>query len=75
MAYRWKNKVDVDEAVVVLMNSLDEEGGLADWLKRTIQQSINDSEAEHVRYFFAEIKKHAPASLKYFEDPLSSGSD
>jgi hypothetical protein len=75
MAYRWKKNVDVDEAVVVLMNSLDDEGDVASWLKRTIQQSINDSEAEYVRYFFAEIKKHAPASLKYFEDPLASGSD
>ena len=28
MAYRWKTKIDVDEAVVVLLNSLDDEGGV-----------------------------------------------
>jgi hypothetical protein len=75
MAYRWKTKIDVDEAVVVLLNSLDDEGGVPDWLRRTIQQSIYDSDAEFGRYFFEEVKKHAPAAMKYFEDQQAGGTD
>jgi hypothetical protein len=73
MGYRWRNKTDVDEAVVVIMNSLDEKELLPQWLMRTIQQSIDDSNPEYVKYFYEEVKKYAPASLKFFED--TGGAD
>ncbi|MBP2132669.1 pyruvate kinase [Methanomicrobium sp. W14] len=66
MGYRWKNKIDVDEAVVVLMNSLDAEGKLPAWLVRTMKQSLADSEKEMGSYFMEEIKVHAPRALPYF---------
>ena len=73
MGYRWKNKTDVDEAVVVVMNSLDESDILPNWLVRTIQQSIEDSDPEYVKYFYKEVGQHAPAGMKFFED--LGGSD
>lgn len=66
MGYRWKNKQEVDEAVVVVMNSLDS-GGLKDWLVRTLKQAIADSDPEMGKYFYEEIKNHAPKALKLFE--------
>jgi hypothetical protein len=68
MAYRWKNKIEADEAVVVIMNSLDEKEELPDWLTRTVQAAIYDSKPEYVRYFYDELKKHAPTAVKYFEE-------
>ncbi len=67
MGYKWKNKIEVDEAVVVVMNSLDKEGRLSDWLVRTLKQSIADSDPGLDSYFYEEIKKHAPKALNYFE--------
>ena len=67
MGYRWKNKQEVDEAVVVVMNSLDNEGGLREWLVRTLKQSIADSNPELGKYFYDGIKRHAPSAMKYFE--------
>lgn len=49
------------------MNSLDSEGALKEWLVRTLKQSIADSGPEMGKYFYEEIKKHAPGALKYFE--------
>ncbi|MDT8357111.1 MAG: hypothetical protein RQ758_01260 [Methanomicrobiaceae archaeon] len=68
MPYRWTKKVDADEAVVVIMNSLDEKGAIPDWLRRTVQQAIWDSDPAITRYFFEELKKYAPTALKYFEE-------
>jgi hypothetical protein len=68
MPYRWTKKVDADEAVVVIMNSLDEKEEMPDWLRRTVQQAIWDSDPAITRYFFAELKKYAPTTLKYFEE-------
>ncbi|WFN35610.1 hypothetical protein L1S32_05775 [Methanogenium sp. S4BF] len=73
MGYRWKNNTDVDEAVVVIMNSLDKKDILPTWLVRTVQQSIEDSDPVYVKYFYKEVGKHAPAGMKFFED--SGGSD
>jgi len=67
MPYRWKKKVDVDEAVVVMMNVLDKSPDLPNWLIATINGSIADSDKKMVRYFFEEVKKNVPAALKYFE--------
>ena len=67
MPYRWKTKVDVDETIVVIMSVLDKKPDLANWLIVTITGSIADSDKMMVRYFFEEVKKHAPAALKYFE--------
>ena len=67
MGYRWKSKTDVDEAVVVLMNSIDE-GGLPAWLVRTVEQSIDDSDPEFVTYFFKEVQKHSPKAFGILED-------
>jgi hypothetical protein len=68
MGYRWKNRTDVDESVVVLMNSLEDDGSIPGWLSKTINQSIKDSDAEYGKYFFEEVRQHAPAALKYFEE-------
>jgi hypothetical protein len=68
MGYRWKSKTDVDETVVVIMNSLDEQEMLPQWLMRTIQTSIDDSDPGYVKYFYEELEKYAPQALKIFED-------
>ncbi|MEN6611650.1 MAG: hypothetical protein ABFC24_12475, partial [Methanoregulaceae archaeon] len=65
--YRWKTKVDVDETIVVIMNVLDKNPDLPNWLIVTIIGSISDSDKKMVEYFFKEVKKHVPAALKYFE--------
>lgn len=67
MGYRWKNKQEVDEAVVVVMNSLDSESELREWLVRTLKQSIADSDPSLGKYFYEKIERHAPKALKYFE--------
>jgi hypothetical protein len=67
MPYRWKTKTDVDEAVVVIMNVLDKNPDLPNWLILTLNGSIADSDKKLVGYFFEEVRKHAPSSLKYFE--------
>ncbi|MDE4907671.1 hypothetical protein L0665_03470 [Methanogenium marinum] len=73
MGYRWKNNTDVDEAVVVIMNSLDKKDVLPTWLVRTIQQSIEDSDPKYVKYFYKEVGQHVPMGMKFFED--SGGDD
>jgi hypothetical protein len=67
LPYRWNRKVDVDEAVVVVMNVMDKNPDLPNWLIVTLNGSIADSDKKLVRYFFEEVKKHVPAALKYFE--------
>jgi hypothetical protein len=67
MPYRWKTKVDVDETIVVMMNVLDKNPDLPNWLIVTVTGSITDSDKKLVKYFFEEVKKHVPAALKYFE--------
>ncbi len=66
MAYRWKNKIEVDEAVVVVMNSLDKSPDLSPWLVRTITAAIDDSDPALGTYFFEEIQKHAPGAVRFF---------
>jgi hypothetical protein len=67
MPYRWKTKIAVDETIVVIMNVLDKNPDLPNWLIETINGSIADSDKKLVRYFFEEVKKYVPAALKYFE--------
>ncbi|WOF16086.1 hypothetical protein F1737_04880 [Methanoplanus sp. FWC-SCC4] len=67
MGYRWHNKIDVDEAIVVLMNSVDKEGNVAPWLIKTINQSIADSGPELGKYFYEEVENHVPVVLRFFE--------
>lgn len=67
MPYKWKTKIDVDEAVVVIMNVLDKNPDLPNWLLMTLNGSIKDSNKEMVKYFFEEIKRNVPSALKYFE--------
>ncbi len=67
MPYRWNKKVDVDEAVVVVMNVLDKNTELPNWLLVTINAAIADSDPKMGTYFLKEIKKHAPSALKFFE--------
>jgi hypothetical protein len=67
MPYRWKNKVEVDEAVVVIKNSLDEKAALPNWLIRTLNGAVTDSDPKLGEYFFKEVKKYAPEAMKYFE--------
>lgn len=67
MPYKWKTQVDVDETIVVIMNVLEKNQELPNWLTMTIDGSIADSDKELVKYFFAEVKHHVPSALKYFE--------
>ncbi|HDR74176.1 MAG TPA: hypothetical protein ENN85_09770 [Methanoculleus sp.] len=67
MAYRWFKKVDVDEAIVVIMNSLDEQNELPQWLVRTIQAAIEDSDPAMVKYFYEELGEYAPKAMIVFE--------
>jgi len=68
MPYRWKNKIDVDETIVVIKNILEKQSELPNWLVNTIYGSIRDSDPAMTRFFYDEVKKYAPASLKYFEE-------
>jgi hypothetical protein len=68
MPYRWKNKIDVDETVVVIMNVLEKQSDLPNWLVNTIYGSIRDSDPAMTKYFYQEVKKFAPATMKYFEE-------
>jgi hypothetical protein len=70
MPYTWKTTVDVDETIVVLMNVLDKNTELPNWLVMTITGSIADSEKEMIKYFFEEVKQHIPVALKYFETTM-----
>ncbi|MDD4254280.1 MAG: hypothetical protein PHP59_02770 [Methanofollis sp.] len=71
MPYRWISRKDVDEAIVVIMNTMEEEEVFPEWLRRTIQAAIDDSDPEYVRYFYDEVKRFAPVSLKLFgETPV-----
>ncbi len=67
MPYRWKKNVDVDETIVVIKNSLDENPELPSWLVRTVSGSIADSDTKFAKYFFDELKKYAPDAMKFFE--------
>lgn len=67
MPYRWKTKTAVDETVVVMMNVLDKNPDLPNWLIVTINGSIADSDKKMTKYFFEETKKHVPKAMKYFE--------
>jgi len=67
MPYRWKKKIDVDETIVVIKNCLDANPDLPNWLIATILGSIADSDPKLGRYFFIELRKFAPAAVKYFE--------
>jgi hypothetical protein len=69
MPYRWNDKTDVDEAVVVVMNTMDQNQEIKGWLTRTIQQAVNDSPPELSQYFFQELERHRPQALKYFQKP------
>ncbi|MCQ1539020.1 hypothetical protein FTO68_08520 [Methanocalculus taiwanensis] len=66
MAYRWKNRIEVDEAVVVVMNSLEKGPDISPWLVRTMNAAIKDSDPAFGTYFFEEIKKHAPGAVRFF---------
>lgn len=66
MAYKWKSRTEVDEAVVVVMNSMDKGPDLSPWLFRTIQAAIDDSDPEFGTYFLQEIKIHAPEAMRWF---------
>ena len=67
MPYKWKTNTDVDEAVVVIMNVLDKNPDLPNWLLMTLHGSIADSDRKLVKYFFEEIQKNIPSAMKYFE--------
>ena len=69
MVYRWNDRKDVDEAVVVVMNTLDQNQEIRGWLMRTLQQAIYDSDPELAGYFFAELERHRPGALRYFRKP------
>jgi hypothetical protein len=67
MPYRWKKNIDVDETIVVVKNCLDQDPELPNWLIRTIDGAIADSDPKFSKYFFKELKKYAPAAMKFFE--------
>jgi hypothetical protein len=64
---RWKKNVDVDEAVVVVMNVPEKNTDLPHRLIMTLNGPTADSDKKRVRYFFEEVEKHIPFALKYFE--------
>ncbi|WP_067073857.1 hypothetical protein [Methanoculleus horonobensis] len=69
MPYRWNDGQDVDEAIVVVMNTLDADPEIRGWLLHALQQAIDDSDPELARYFFVELKRHRPEALRYFTKP------
>ncbi|WP_292491724.1 hypothetical protein [Methanoculleus sp. 10] len=60
MVYRWNDRKDVDEAVVVVMNTLDAGQEVRGWLMRTMQQAIYDSDPGFADYFFKELEASGP---------------
>jgi hypothetical protein len=68
MPYRWKKKVDVDETIVVIKNVLDKQSDLPNWLVNTIYGAIRDSDPAMGKYFYREVKKFVPDTMKYFEE-------
>lgn len=68
MPYRWKKKVDVDETIVVIKNVLDNQSDLPNWLVNTIYGAIRDSDPAMTKYFYTEVKRYVPATMKYFEE-------
>jgi hypothetical protein len=71
MLYRWKNGQDVDEAVVVVMNTLDQDQEIQGWLLHTLQQVIDESDLQLAQYFFVELEQHRPEALGFFRKPES----
>jgi GH25 family lysozyme M1 (1,4-beta-N-acetylmuramidase) len=69
MPYRWNDRQDADEAVVVVMNTLDQNQEIRGWLVRTIQQAANDSDPALAEHFFKELERHRPEALRYFQKP------
>ncbi|CCJ36135.1 hypothetical protein BN140_1212 [Methanoculleus bourgensis MS2] len=69
MPYRWNDRKDVDEAIVVVMNTVDQGQEIRGWLMRTMQQAIYDSDPQLAEYFFRELERHKPGALKYFRKP------
>lgn len=69
MPYRWKDQQDVDEAIVVVMNALDQSQEIRGWLMRTLQEAIYDSDPQLSQYFFRELEQHRPGALRYFRKP------
>ena len=69
MPYRWNDRQDVDEAVVVVMNTFDQGQEIKGWLMRTLQQAIDDSDPQLSQYFFSELERHRPEALRYFGKP------
>jgi hypothetical protein len=67
MPYRWNTKTAVDETIVVVMNVLEKNPDLPNWLIVTINGSIADSDPKLTKYFFEEVKKHIPRAMRYFE--------
>jgi len=51
MPYRWNDRKDVDEAIVVVMNTVDQGQEIRGWLMRTMQQAIYDSDPPTCRVF------------------------
>jgi len=70
MPYRWNTRRDVDEAVVVVMNTVDQGQDIQGWLMRALQQAIYDSNPELAEHFFKELGRHRPGALKYFKKPV-----
>ena len=68
--YRWNTRRDVDEAVVVVMNTVDQDQDIQGWLMRALQQAIYDSDPEIAEHFFKELERHRPGALKYFKKPV-----
>jgi len=64
--YRWNNRKDVDEAVVVVLNTMDSDQEIEGWLIHTLEEAINDSDPELVKHFFNELERHRPEALRYF---------
>jgi len=68
--YCWNDGQDVDEAVVVVMNTLEADLEIQEWLLYTLQQAIENSDPELAQYFFVELKRHWPEALGYFKTPV-----
>jgi hypothetical protein len=67
MPHGWRTKIDVDQTVVVIKDHLDSGPELPGWLVGTINRTVSESEPALGMYFFGELKKYAPAAMKYFE--------
>ncbi|MDK2915700.1 MAG: hypothetical protein PWR25_257 [Euryarchaeota archaeon] len=65
---KWESKQDVDDAVHVIKEEIDERGGLTKDTERAMQHSFLVADPDLTNYFLRTIREQVPEALRYFEE-------